>query len=368
MIAAVRTEHQTLATRRRTAGAPFRGRRKSYSGAILLAFLGALLIAGCGFPDRSREAAAITGSIRGLPGVQSAESRYDTSFDGGAHFNLDVQVSKDITADQAAGIGESFAQQVAASKFDRFDVRLNVDYGPPASAASYEYNTSARFSYSFNAPAPQRLSPTKEQVGDSLRLLTRVSQRPGVAAATLMQPTGLATVSAENPARLVTVVLADSADQPQLDSLIGGFPELAEALWIIQGPSTPSYRPDTYQITGYTPTIGLRDLWQRIDKAALAVKGHLNAQTVGVTSTSPGTVATTVDLMLGGGPDTDDRVRTAIATVVPALAELPGPTLLRMTWANEQASVMIGGCSTPSATPQPPAPVQTELRGRYERC
>lgn len=368
LIADALTGREPMSVVRRPAGAAFRLRWKSELRAIVLVVAGVFLLAGCGFPDRSREADAITASIRELPGVQSAESRYDTSFDGGAHFNLDVQVGKDITPDQAAGIGESFAQQVAESKFDRFDVRLDIDYGTPASAASYEYNTSARFSYSFNSPAPQAISPSKDQVGDSLRLLTRVSQHPGVEAVTLMQPSGLSTITEQDPARLITVVLAGTVDQPQLDSLTAGFPELAKAMWIVQGQSTPSYRPNTYQIAGYTPTIGLRDLWLRIDKAAVAVGGRVSAQTVGEPSVAPGARSTTVDLMLGGGPDTDVRLRGAIDTVVPALTKLPSPTLLRMTWANEQASVMIGGCSAPSAIPGPLAPVQAELRSVYEHC
>ncbi|WP_131805643.1 hypothetical protein [Mycobacteroides abscessus] len=364
---------------RRCVEADFAGRSSSIksccSRAVSAVSIGTLIalallaMPSCGFPDRSREAAKISTEIRGLPGVHEAESHYDTSFDGGAHFNLDVVVTKDIPADQAARIGEVFVERVAAAKFNRFDVKLNVEYGPPGRASDYGYQTSATFSFSFNELARQAITPSAAEVSDSLRTLTRIAQNPAVGAVALTQPNAAPqSSSSDSPrARGLLVVLADQVTQSQISALTDVFPELDKAQWVILGGSEPSYRPNTYQIVGRAPTLEIRDLWNRIDKQALSVRGRISANTEG-TPSDLNPAATIVDFSLGGGPDADERLDEATRTVIPSLVQLPGPTLLRFTWANETASVMIGGCQPPGKTARPPTPTEKNLRSLYERC
>lgn len=340
--------------------------RAGIETAMLLTLLGTLALSSCGFPNRSQEAKSIALTIRAMPGVQDTTYNYDTSFDGGAHFNLDVMVGKDIPPEQAASIGGVFVDKVADAAFNSFDVSLNVTYGLAPSASSNEYGTSAKFSYAFGDPAPQSLSPSSTDVADTLRQLTKIAQHPAARAITVQQPGNSRLLPAEtSTSRGFRVVLADQATKVQLENLAASFPELAEAQWVAPGKPAPGHRPNTYEITGRPPTVELRDLWQRIDQIAATAGAWISTETV-IPSRTP-SAATTVDLSLGASADIDDRLKKTTDSLVPALAELPGPVQLRMTWVNDSAKVTIGGCTQPKPNSPPLAPIEAQLRGVYER-
>lgn len=310
-------------------------------------------LAGCGFPDRRGAADSIRQAIGTMPGVADAQARYDTSFDGGAHFTLTVTLGPTTTADQAAAVGRTFVDRMVAADFANFDVLLELKR--PQGAAVSQFTV--RF------PDATHADPSAQAVADTAGWWLDVARSPAVGAATVSLPQGNTGVE-----------LRIDADDAVVAELMHVHPQLESARWTVSVPApNPVDRPNTYEVTGTFPNHAARAAWQRVT-AQLSRIDTASATTHLPPQQQPPT-AVTVGLGFDPGREQDfERVARGVA---PLLADLPLPALLQLHGrvqgpdrvVDRDLAVTVGGCTPadPKYT-HPTEPLEAELRSKYEKC
>lgn len=317
-------------------------------------------MSGCGFPNRRGAANAIADTIRALPGVSKADVRYNTSFDGGAHFDLDVTLVDTATDTQTAAMGRTFVDRMRAADFAEFDVNLTVTYKANNDPGAAAPGSTAMFAYHFDRRP--RGGPSSSDVADSLSLWLQVAQSPPSAGVLLDQPAW----GGPDNSRNINVYLGSSVNDAAIADLTRAHPELTAATWQINIPSPEKYRhPRTYKIRGPFPGQHRRELWQQIvDQLGPTDTAEASTDTI---DTHAGLAPTTVEIDVQSGPDEAQRFDRTAHAVTPLLPGLGPPILLRLTARVDQIKFTIGGCDPPEPHHLPSA-LETELRRQYQHC
>src|SRR5690349_13281906 len=86
-------------------------------------------VAGCGGspPDRRSQVDHLTGQVRALPGVVSANSTFnDNAAAGPSYFELDVNVVDNITADQLTAVAGVYLDDIRVNDYTGYRAELDV--------------------------------------------------------------------------------------------------------------------------------------------------------------------------------------------------------------------------------------------------
>lgn len=319
------------------------------------------LLAGCGFPDRRHAAENIAATVRSMPGVADVESTYDTSFDGGAHFALAVDIADTATDAQAAAIGSTFADRIREGGFESFDVKLEIVFARrgstdagPESSATFEINKGN--------------GPTSAQVADSLVLAHQLISSPALTAATVSRPHWSEATRTTEP-QGITLTLRPNATDNDLAGLVRTHPELATATWSI-ALLAPRGQARTYLTYGQFPGERSRRAWNRI-VAQIGVDGTASAWTYSSDSAGPQRTEARISIDTGDPRDPEDQHRARFAaaatTIAPLLGDLGTPTTTVISSKLQTVKLTVGGCSEPDAASMT-SPLQAQLRAQYELC
>ncbi|WP_148223322.1 hypothetical protein [Segniliparus rotundus] len=219
-------------------------------------------LGGCDYPDRRSEANSVGATVRALPGVASADVRYDTSFDGGAHFDLDVKLADNASAAQAAAMGRVFVDRMRASELDQFDVTLNVQYRFTSSTANEPARGSSA-TLKFNERANPPNGPSGAETSDSLALWLTVAQSPFFFGVGMTQPT----FEGPDSSRDMFIELPFDTDDATISDFIHEHPGLDTATWVTTIPDWEAgLRPAAYKLRGEFPDKHRRELWKKLLK------------------------------------------------------------------------------------------------------
>jgi hypothetical protein len=347
---------------------PHRSRRRWLSLLIATA-VAAISLAGCGFPDRRGAADAIDKAIGTMPGVADTDIRYDTSFDGGAYFDMTVTLTAQTSDDQGAAVARTFFEQVIAADFTSFQVQLELHYQRPGAAAA---DSVLNIPYHFVQGA--RGGPSPDAVAETAAWWFDVAHSPAVTSAAVTLP--LDDIDAQDGSYVGVTVPVD-ADDAVLTDLIRRHPQLNSARWNVVAPSPPyPFPPRSYTSTGRLLDHHTRLTWKRIVDQLQPDDGAEASTQIPPENGQP---PTTVDIGWGldSGRDGDfERVARGVAAL---LTELPGPVLFQLTTrvkdpvtddvVDRNLAITVGGCTAtdPNWRPPPP-PLESELRHLYERC
>lgn len=340
-----------------------RARPPARIGAVVVLIAAAGLtagVSGCGFPNRLGAANSIGDTIRAMPGVNAADVHYDTSFDGGAHFNLEVTLADTASAPQAAAVGRTFVDRMRAANFAEFDVKLEVAYKANHDPDSSVPGSRAEFDYHFDRRA--RGGPSSGDVADSLAMWLQVAQSPVSVGATLIQPAW----GGPDTSRSISVALAPSVSDAGIAGLIHAHPDLTTATWILNIPSSQRFAPPrAYQVRGPFPDQHRRALWQQIvDQIGSRDAAQASTDTI---DTHAGVPSTRVEVDVDSGPDEPQRFDHIAHVVIPLLPGLGLPVGLRMLGHLDQIEFTLGGCDRPDPH-HTPSPLENELRRQYQHC
>lgn len=327
---------------------------------LITATVAIAAVSGCGFPDRRGAANAIGDTIRALPGVTAADVYYHTSFDGGAHFNLNVVLTDNASDTQAAGVGRTFVDRVRAANFAEFNVTLTVAYKASNDANATVPGSSAIFAYQFDRTGHG--GPSSSQVADSLALWLQIAQSPATTGVLLNQPSWAGPPSS----RSITVYLSSSVADAAIAGLIHAHPELVSATWQVNTPAANRFgQPRTYAVRGPFPDQRRRELWQQIiDQIGPDDGAQASTDTIDV---HPGVAPTRVEIDLASGRDEQQRFEHVAHTVTPLLPGLGLPISFRLMAHVDQIEFTLGGCDRPD-THRTPSPLENELRQQFQHC
>jgi hypothetical protein len=338
------------------------------SRAAIAITVAVIALGACGFPDRREAADAIGDAVRRLPGVADERVRYDTSFDGGAHVSLDVTMTDQATADQAAAVGRTVVDGIHAGGFEQFEVTLDV-------TGQRDAKTNDRLTHShagFTFPARGADDPSTDEVAGDLALWAQLAASPALTAVQIQRSSAAAV-----DGRGVAVAVRPDAADADLAALTAAHPEVATARWLVEyAAPNPVDSPRTFaRIGGGFPDTRLRDVWARI----VELVGPRGAATIdAVAPPAPGPPHTEAELSIDvwdadGGPIPDEvkaqRFGGAARSVLQLLAKLgPTPVAVHLTADPAQdARVVVGGCSPPAPSGAPTS-LEVELRRTFERC
>jgi hypothetical protein len=326
---------------------------------------------GCSFPDRRDAADSIGQTIRAMPGVGGADVRYNTSFDGGAHFDITVTLTPTANNEQGAAVGRAFVEKLANANFAHFDVTFELIYrraGTADTPASYITNSSSlRTAYSFNDPAVIGPDRSPDAVAQAATWWLDIARSPAVKTVSAALPLH----DHDTTGPKLHVQLPVDADDAILTYLIAAHPQLNSAAWEVSLPGRDPYTPTrTYSASGLFMDYRLRGAWQSIVAYLLPID---SAEAATQLPSKPGRSPTeaTISLTFDNGREGDfDRVARSIT---PLLAQLPGPVLFHLTGRDiveRTLAVTIGGCTTAAAPAdaKPSEPLEADLRRLYEKC
>jgi hypothetical protein len=342
------------------------------SAAVIVVAVVAVCAGGCGFPDRRGAAESIGQTIRTMPGVAGADVRYNTSFDGGAHFDLAVTLIPTASNEQGAAVGRAFIEKLAKANFAHFDVTFELIYRRAGTAdipGSYIKNSSSlRTAFSFDDPAVVRPDRSPDAVAEAATWWLDIARSPAVETVSAALPLQDRYTGVSGPNLHVQVPVG--ADDAVLTDLIAAHPQLNSAAWDVSLPGRDAYTPaKTYSAVGLFLDRRLRQTWQSIVACLLPIDpAEAATQLPPKRGWSP--TEATITLVFDNGRQGDfDRVARSVA---PLLAQLPGPVLFHLTGRDvveRNLAVTIGGCTT-AGTPvtHPNEPLEAELRHLYEKC
>lgn len=329
-------------------------------------------LVGCGFPDRRAAADAIGATVRAMPGVADADVRYDTSFDGGAHFNLTATLAPTATTDQAAAVARTFVDRMIAADFKSFDVALELRFRGPGLTGDLTDRKTSQFSVRYGFHNDVRADPSAQAVAEEASLWLDIARSPNIDGVLASLPLEDAS-SAMGPNLHVGLPVA--ADDAALTELIRVHPQLHSARWVVSVP-TPSApgQLNTYESVGQLPDRRTRETWQRIPEQFTR-----SDSASATTRVSTGKTPTEVTLQMGydsGRAGDFERITRGVAAL---LSGLPLPALLQVharvetpgtgEVVDRDLAVTVGGCTGSDPKFQHPAePVEGELRQQYERC
>lgn len=336
-------------------------------------------LTGCGFPDRRGAADSIGRAIRAMPGVADADVHYDTSFDGGAHFDLTVTLTPTVTDEQGAAVASAFVDQMTAADFAHFDVSFELVYRHPGVAevpgSSVTTSSTLTTRYAFDKRVVVHADRSAEAVAEAARWWLGIARSSAIETVNASLPLHDAYTNVVGPSLRVQVPVA--ADDAVLDDLIHLHPQLNSAAWIVAIPGRDLYtRPNSYQTIGLFLDHRLRQIWQNIVEQVRPIDSA-EASTVLPPKQGRTPTEATVGLGFDFGRQFDfERIARSAA---PLLAQLPEPVLFRLN-ARVEASpsrdvldrnltVTIGGCTPPDRQyTHPTELLEAELRHQYEKC
>jgi hypothetical protein len=306
-----------------------------------------------------------------MAGVATADVHYDTSFDGGAHFDLRVTLAPAVTNDQGAAVAHTFVDRMIAADFAHFDVVFDLKFRRPALAESAP---DSRLATRWGFHDKVRADPSAQAVADGVVWWLDVARSPAVDAATVSLPLDDRSTGVIGPNLSVQVPV--TADDAALAELIRAHPQLNSAQWTVPIPAPdPINRPNTYQSVGLFPDRQARETWQRITTQLTRIDSA-NASTQPDLPPAPKTVVTVGLGFDFGRQDDFERIARGVA---PLLSGLPLPVVFRLNArveaspsgdvVNRDLTVTIGGCT--QADPKdnhPTEPLEAELRQQYEKC
>ena len=304
-----------------------------------------LPVSGCS-PNRKGAAESIDAAIEKLPGVASAEFEYDSGWPkGDERFNLTAVLKDNATPDQAQALGKTFADLVAAKDFSAFDVILEV-----------KYRVVDRINHVPMTSAATIGLPHGDGAGlpAALQEWLSIAQSPAVQSFRMSQADGEGTVE---------VTVDQNAKDTDLQALAKARPVLYHAQWIVTGgnltqtdPFAEDY-PGVYRVKGMIPDTALRELWGRIVAEVGAAGG-----VTGETDMSRKEIPTTVEVNFLTSRNREQNLAQAWM-VLPLLQKLPQQAKVDF----DGALFVIGGC-LPGEGGKSTAPLEVELREKYEKC
>lgn len=339
---------------------------------VIAGVAAAVCAAGCGFPNRRDAAESIGQTIRAMPGVAGADVRYDTSFDGGAHFDLTATLNPTASNEQGAAVGRVFVEKLASAQFAHFDVTFELIYrhaGTADAAGSYNRTSSnLRTEYSLGDPAVVRPDGSPDAVAAAAAWWLDIARSPAVETVSAALPLQDRYTGVNGPNLRVHVPVG--ADDALLTNLIAAHPQLNSAAWEVSLPGRDPYSPGkTYSAVGLFLDHRMRQIWQSVVAFLLPIDPAEATTQVPPERGSAPTAATVALAFDDRPPGEFDRVARG---VTPLLAQLPGPTLFHLSGRDvgeRNVFVTIGGCTTANAqNTHPSEPVEAELRHVYEKC
>ncbi|MDD4866836.1 MAG: hypothetical protein PHQ28_06880, partial [Mycobacterium sp.] len=202
-----------------------------------------------------------------MPGVATAEVRYDTSFDGGAHFDLTATLTPTAEDDQGAAVARTFVDKVAAANFAHFDVTFELRYRHAGTvdipASTTDTSSTLRTEYSFDDPAVMRPERSPDAVAAATKWWLDIARSPAVDTVTVTLPLHDRYSDVTGPNLHVQIPL--TADDTTLTDLITAHPQLNSASWDIVLPGRDPYSPaNSYSTVGLLLDHKLRQTWQHI--------------------------------------------------------------------------------------------------------
>lgn len=327
---------------------------------------------GCGFPDRRDAAESIAQTIRAMPGVAGADARYDTSFDGGAHFDLTVTLTPTASKEQGAAVGRAFVDKLTKANFAHFDVTFELIYRRAGTAdipGSYtKTSSSLRTEYSFDDPAVVGSDRSPDAVAEAATWWLDTARSPAVEIVSAALPLQDRYTGVTGPN--LHVQLPVGADDAVLRGLIAAHPQLNSAAWDVSLPGRDPFTPmKTYSAVGLFLDHRLRQTWQTIVAGVLPIDP---AEASTQLPPKPGRPPTEATITLAFDNDRHDDFDQAARNLTPLLAQLPGPVLFHLGGrdvAERNLTLTIGGCTAAGApATHPNDPLEAELRHRYEKC
>ncbi|AQT78978.1 hypothetical protein B1R94_06410 [Mycolicibacterium litorale] len=330
--------------------------------AALCAAVGLLTGCAAGVPDRSAQAQALTAQIRGMPGVVSATSDVAHSqAQGMVFFRVYVDVSDDLTGDQAAGIAARYLADLHGGRYAGYRLELDlrrawnvfaVDSGELPITNPGQVIAQAR----------DWVAVRREFPGATVRLR-----------ATITHPGGANPDQDAGHASLATLQLPDPAAYPAVSAaartLAARFPQLSVLDWTIDAGRD---RPAEIKTSRRMPTAAELDVFDRLN-ADQAI-GHIDRLRINGPVTPPVWFAEQTT----GSRDVAVALQLA-RTHLPVVAALPGPVLYSASdelsghigalgLARGPVAVTVGGCTPHDPLVYTPIPEERQLIARYETC
>lgn len=324
----------------------------------------ALVVAGCstGVPDRSADAQALAGRLRGMAGVVAATS--DTAHSqaqGLVYVRLTVDVAEDVTADQVADITSRYLRGIGTGRFAGYQLELDVRRGWNQFAVD-----SGRLPITND---DQIVAQARDWVGLRHEFGTATVRMR----ATVAHPGGQLPVQEAGHSNSAALEFSGSADHNAVSSaartLSARFPKLAGLDWTI---NAGKEHPAEVRTSRRLPTGAELDVFDQIN-ADQSIP-HIDRLRIN----GPVTPPVWFSEKTVGSRDVEAALRLARAHL-PVVARLSAPVLYSASdqlsghvggrgFARGPVVVTIGGCTKHDPLVYSPIPEERELIAKYEVC
>ncbi|GAA2415770.1 hypothetical protein [Mycolicibacterium llatzerense] len=320
-------------------------------------------LSGCGtkVPDRRADVDRLSAQLGSMPGVQGAHAAYANHWaEGVVMFNIHVDASDSLTADELAALVDTYLRNVASGRYRDYHTELNIRHGWNVFAVDSSDRPIAN--------ATQIL----DQARDWIALRTMLPGATVALRATISHPVAHLTPREIGSSNLADIELAagsHSEDIAGAVSTIGAhFPYLAMLNWTVSA----ARAEDRIAFTGRFPTPAELELWRQLTSDQTIA--HTDSMQINGPATPP--------VWLSEATTGTDAVDVALALAtrhLPLTATLPAPVLYT---ASSQLSghiggygvsrgpvaITIGGCTRRDLAVYQPSAGEQALIHRYETC